>query len=506
MMKNSIISWLEEAAAVCPDRTALEDTTDSYTYAQYRRNARRIASYLMTECGVKETGRPVVVYIDRNALSVFAFLGAVYTGNFYVPVDPTMPESRCEMILESLQPAAVLDAGGRMKAAGVTQVADILSDEPLSEEEEKRIDRRVEDIIDTDPLYSIFTSGSTGVPKGVLISHRGVLDLVAAFDEAFHFNEEDIFANQAPFDFDVSVKDLYNAMACRGCVYIVPKKYFMMPKQLVAVLSEKKITVLIWAVSAVRIVADFAVLNQEEHPLSLRYLMFSGEIMPVRALNYWRENLPETICVNLYGPTEITCNCTYHIIDRTYAPDAMLPIGRSFRNMRVTLRDEQGNVIAEPGKTGEICVAGTGLALGYYDMPEKTAESFADDPCVSGYKAKIYHTGDMGYYDEEGLLFFAARADSQIKHMGHRIELGEIEAALNGIPFLHVACCLYDQSAEKILCIYEAEEECKKEIVAALSKKLPKFMWPNRYIHMEKLPMNSHDKIDRQALKKEYLS
>ena len=258
--------------------------------------------------------------------------------------------------------------------------------------------------------------------------------------------------------------------------------------------------------SALRIVADFKALDAFERTIEgLRYVMFSGEVMPIKALNYWMDAFPETKFVNLYGPTEITCNCTYHIIERHYDLTESLPIGVPFLNSRVMLLDEERKLIEKENELGEICVGGTGVALGYWGNPEKTAEQFIQNPLQLAYPNKIYATGDLGYYDQNGLLYFSSRKDFQIKHMGHRIELGEIEVAINSLDFVDVACCLYSQEQEKIYCFYQSTSECKKEIVQGISSIIPKYMWPNKFVHFTKIPLNNHSKIDRTLLRKEYM-
>ena len=378
-------------------------------------------------------------------------------------------------------------------------------------------------LIDTDPLYAIFTSGSTGVPKGVLVSHRSVVDLTEAFAEVFGFAQDAVFGNQAPFDFDVSVKDIYNAIHCGGRVEVVPHRMFVMPAMLMEYVASRGINTIIWAVSALRIVSDLRALDdmQTSVPVRLRHIMFSGEVMPVKSINYWIRFFPEAVYVNLYGPTEITCNCTYHILDRHYENDELLPIGVSFPNTRVFLvetgeQEEAADADSSGGETpgiipvsrpdcrGEICVEGTGVALGYWNNPARTAESFTAKPGAPATLNRIYRTGDLGYYNREGQLMFAARADNQIKHMGHRIELGEIEASLNAIDFIDVGCCFYDQKREKIICVYQAAEDRRREIIAALSIHLPKYMRPNKYLRMEQMPLNAHAKIDRRLLRQMY--
>lgn len=495
-MKINILEYLEQHSDSID--CALSDETENISYSQFINMAQRIGTYIARQDNWRN--RPIAVLIDRNIWSIVLFMGIVYSGNFYVPIDPTMPQKRIELILNTLQPVMILSAveGRTLEGREVTGLQECM--------QEKVDQKLLADIrsraLDTDPLYAIFTSGSTGTPKGVLVSHRSVIDLVEQFAITFPFPEHPIFGNQAPLDFDVSAKDIYCSLKLGGTVQVIPKKLFSMPAQLIPYLNEHQVNTIIWAVSAMRIVSDYRIFDLYI-PEYLSLVMFSGEVMPVKALNDWMDHLPEAAFVNLYGPTEITCNCTYYPVKRRFANDEVLPIGTAFRNTEVFLLDEEKHLISREnaGKTGEICVKGTCLALGYYNNPEKTLEAFVQNPLNDKYPERIYRTGDLGYYDQEGNLFFASRKDFQIKHMGHRIELGEIEVAVNALDFVDVGCCIFDQKKEKIILCYQSREACDKLIIKELAKTLPKFMWPQKFRHFEQLPMNKNSKIDRVYLK-----
>ena len=511
----NVLDLLEESAKKVPNQIALCDASHSISYEMLVTQAKK-TGYLISQVLLKKPAhnQPIVVSIDRNIESIILFLGVLYSGNFYVPLDRNMPDERITLIISTLSPVLILssveDTLTGHECFSVSSLSQLADSTDFSKMEEVLTAIRTQ-MIDTDPVYSIFTSGSTGIPKGVLVSHRSVIDLVEQFSETFSFPEKVIIGNQAPFDFDVSVKDIYNTLFLQGTCVVIPKQLFSQPLKLIEYLNEHQINTLIWAVSAMRIVENFKTFSKIT-PHTLKLIMFSGEIMPARILSYWQEALPGACFVNLYGPTEITCNCSYYIVDRKFCADEAIPIGTAFRNTSIFLLDRQtSTLITCAGHQGEICVRGTCLALGYYHSPDKTAEAFTQNPLVSDYPQGIYKTGDIGYYGEDGLLYFAARKDNQIKHMGHRIELGEIELHINAIPYIDAAVCIFDTVHEKIVLCYQknsihtasfsSSRELERDMIQILGKKLPKFMWPNRFKEYDCLPLNKNGKIDRVLLK-----
>ena len=503
-MPISILDYLDNSIAKYADNIALSDESTRISYAQLGAMSDAAGSALLHAVDGKNV--PVVVFIDRSVDCIVSFMGVVKSGNFYVPIDRKLPLERIRLIFETLEPKAVIM---RQEDAAVLDSigfcgSRLLYDDIIAHETDGAALKQARlASVDTDPLYAIFTSGSTGVPKGVLVSHRSVIDLTERFAECFGFDENSVFGNQAPFDFDVSVKDIYSTLRCGGRLHVIPQAYFSFPGKLIACINEEKINTAIWATAALRIVENLKAL-EKALPETLKTVMFSGEVMPNKVLNYWRNKLPEVTFVNLYGPTEITCNCTYYVVDRPFADDDTLPIGIPFRNTDILLLDGD-TPVTEAGKVGELCVRGSSLALGYYRNPEKTAEAFCQNPLNRAYPERIYRTGDLVRRDEEGLLYFVSRKDHQIKHMGHRIELGEIEVVVNALPFIDAACCIYDEKAEKIVLFYQAAEECRRDIIKGAGRSLPKYMLPNRFEHFTALPLTKNAKIDRVKLKKEYL-
>ena len=501
-MIRNILDYLEQSARHYPDKIAFADEMSTCTYKELWETARSVGTKLANYVPPRS---PVPVFMEKRVETIYAFLGAVYAGCFYVLLDPKLPSERLKQILQTLQSEVLVlhpDYEKQFKALEYERnVVNIL--EALQGEEDAVLLETIrEQRLDIDPLYAIFTSGSTGIPKGVLVSHRSVIDFMEEFVDIFGITDKDVIGNQAPFDFDVSVKDIYSTLKTGATMQIIPKKMFSFPTKLLDYLDEREITTLIWAVSALCIVTTLKGLEYKV-PQKVNKIIFSGEVMPIKHLNEWKKYLPDALYANVYGPTEITCNCTYYIVDREFQPGESLPIGQPFPNEKVFLLDEGNQLVREAGKKGEICVSGTALSLGYYRNPEQTKKVFVQNPLNEKYLERIYRTGDMAYYGHDGYLYFASRKDFQIKHMGHRIELGEIELAMEMAEGIRRACCTYDEPENKIIAFYEGEAE-KRQIVRALGKKLPAYMIPNVWVKMDRLPITKNGKIDRKKMMKEY--
>ena len=506
---NNVLEFLENSANNFPDKIAFADEGNSVTYAELTAKAKRMAVGISKKTVSRS---PVAVLGGKKIETVIAFFACVYAGCFYVPLNPLHPVHRLRQILRTLNhPLVLIERGYENllpeECEEIYFTADggntLFFDDAEEKDNPEILDKIRSNHIDTDPLYIMFTSGSTGTPKGIAVSHRSVIDFIGEFVNLFGINDSDVIGNQAPFDFDVSVKDIYSTIAVGATMQIIPKKCFSFPMPLIDFLIDRKVTTLIWAVSALCIISTYRGFSYKV-PADIKRVLFSGEAMPVKHLNIWKKALPETVFVNLYGPTEITCNCTYYITPGGIFDKEVLPIGTPFPNERAFLLSENGDNITKPNAVGEICVSGTALSLGYYNCKEETEKAFVQNPVNPYYNEIIYKTGDLGYYDEIGNLCFVGRKDFQIKHMGHRIELAEIETALTSIKNVDRAICLYNSHKEKIIGIYQGAAE-SSVVAAGLRDLLPAFMIPSHFEKIEKFPLSENGKIDRKKVKELYL-
>ena len=545
-MKN-VLEYLVNTASRLPDKMAVTDGEEECSYKELEQKSYLVGKVLLDYVTL---GKPVAVMKKKSVKTLQIFLGTAYAGGFYCLLDPDFPDDRIKTQLATLSPEVVVtDAETVEKLSRVGYQGEILTVEDIYNKAEaiatndklgvdsdvkivgEKILERVVEIEDKRseiqinggiPLYCNFTSGSTGVPKGVLVGHTSVISFIDDFAPMFGITEEDVIGNQAPFDFDVSVKDIYSSLKTGATLVIIPTAYFRFPKQVMDLLEQYQVTNLTWAVSAL-VLLNRLHMFMYKVPQSIKRVLFSGEEMPAKHLKDWKEQYPDAEFVNLYGPTEITCNCTYYRIDNNNVPEK-LPIGYDFPHKTILLMDDEGKIIPETelNKTGEICVAGNELALCYYNNEEATNKAFVD---VDGY-GRVYKTGDLGFR-ADGMLHFAGRKDFQIKHNGHRIELEEIERAMNGISCVGQACCIYDMEKYRIVAYYTdskdgaqnenvdagvSDEEIeklakqkaaalKKEIVTGLKDKLPEYMIPNVFRYLEEMPLSKNGKVDRNYLR-----
>lgn len=490
---TELLRRIDAASARFGEKTAMAFREEQVAFSDLRHRARCLAQVIQG-FGV---GRPIGVFANRSVEPGIWYLAVLYSGNFYVPLDPNLPEEKLRSIIDDAGfPCVIGSEENRAKLAAVCYRGRILTDADAS-------DIECEDpmIGEDAPAYMVYTSGSTGKPKGVLKSHGAVFSYIRAFCETFPFTSEEVIGNQTPFFFDASAKDYYLMLVTGATLEIIPTEKFSMPTELMEYMNERRISFACWVPTAISIVAQLNPFSLVK-PRYLRRLFFVGEVMPMKHLNKWRAALPDIQYVNLYGQSELAGICCYYEVTGEYGSGDVLPMGKCLRNCRIYLVD-QGNVVTQPGKTGEMYISSPALALEYYHDPEKTAASFMVADFGDG-PQRCFKTGDLAQYDGQGNLVFVARSDYQIKHMGHRIELGEIEAAAGALPQIHLCCCLYHVEKRKIVLFCQLSAGCEatdKEIHRLLRDRLSSYMLPGKVVILEQLPLNANGKIDRQVLK-----
>lgn len=502
-MQNNVLEYLENIVERLADKLAYADEKSGVTFREVYDKSRAIGTYISQQGYYNE---PVVVFMGKHPGAIITFYGVIYSGCYYVPIDEEMPRHRIELIFQSLNPKAVIcdnDTINTIKDFDYKGKVYLYDDITRTTVDEGILSGIRSRQIDTDPIYIVFTSGSTGIPKGVVACHRSVIDYIENLSDVLKVSEDTVFGNQTPLYVDACLKELYPTLKFGATTYIIPKSLFMFPLKLVEFLNEKKINTICWVVSALTMISAFGAFEKNV-PEYLHTIAFGSEVFPIKQFRLWRQYLPKARFINLYGPTECTGMSCYYEVNRDFELDEAIPIGRPFKNTDIILLNDE-NERAKPGESGEICIRGTSLTLGYNKNFEKTNEVFVQNPLNTSYPELIYRTGDLGKYNERGELVFVSRKDNQIKHMGHRIELGEIEVVANMQPEIKSACCIFDDIKKKII-LYYVGNISKADVAGFLKQKLPRYMVPNMIEQLDTMPLTPNGKINRVLLKESYMA
>lgn len=500
-MARLVLDYLEETVKIYPEKVAYIDRSEEITFRNLRKRSFAIASELIER---KIFKKPVLIFLEKNVFCITAFMGVAYSGNFYSPIDTKMPMERIKKIIETLSPVVIITDEKHKEIAGhIANGIEVLTVETIGMDfDENKVMKCKNKIIDTDTLYVLFTSGSTGNPKGVIINHKAVVDFTDWICNAYSFDENTIIGNQAQLYFDLSIQDVYAPLKTGATTILIPNRMFVQPLRVWNTILEKKINTIVWIPSMLSMFANLDILaNVKKAPLSK--VLFCGEVMPMKQLNYWIKNYPNTVFANLYGPTECTEACTYYTIDREFADEDVLPMGIACENSEAFVIDDNNQLITEQNQIGELFMRGTCLSSGYYNNPEKTSEVFVQNPLNPNYPELVYKTGDLVRYNEYGELVYVSRKDFQIKHRGYRIELGEIDAAATSISDVEYACCVFDSNRDVLILAYKGNV-AEAKIQNMLAVKLQEYMIPTEYHKLDSMLFNINGKIDRKAIEKLY--
>lgn len=506
-MKVSLIELFEETVKKYPQKVAVIDKDREIVFSDLHRKSIQLASALMA-LGIGQN-KPVGVFLDKSIESVYADLGILYAGDFYMNLDIKTPAERIRNILQLVEPAAIISTTRQIKSIeGIipSTMKVILLDEAggTADVDSADIIGRLSTIIDTDPSCIINTSGSTGTPKGVVLNHKSFFDFIDWAIDTFHFDDDLVMGSLSPIVFDIYSFELCMLMAKASTLVVLPAHLAAFPAKILEMLEQHKVNFLFWVPTIMVNIANMDLLSAFKLK-SLRTVWFAGEVFPTKQFNYWHHHLSEVTFANLYGPIEITLDCTYYIINKEIPDEEPLPIGYPCRNTDILILDDEDRAVTEPGVEGELCVRGTSLAMGYYNNPEKTAAAFVQNPLNKAYPELIYRTGDIVCLNDEGLIMFKGRKDNIVKHMGYRTDLGEIEhVIINTLKLVKNGCIVYNQSEKQITLFYEAEQEIPvSEFRLQIGKVLPKYMIPTAFHHLGQLQRNANGKIDRLFYKKQ---
>ena len=503
-MNINIIEYFNRTAESYPQKIAVKDSEKELSFSELRTKAHTLGHKLNEE----HTGinTPIAIFLPKSTGAITAILGILYSGNIYAPLDIHNPADRIHAIIKQLQPACIItNAENKIKLKILEDQIPIIDLDEINLNTDITSPEGYKECIDVDPAYIIHTSGSTGVPKGVVISHRSIFDYIHWAIDTFDISQQEIIGNQAPLVFDNSTLDIHLMVFTGATLCLIPEQLFVFPVKLLEYINKHKVNFVFWVPSVLINVANLKLLDSVK-VLSLRKILFAGEVMPTKPLNYWINNVDNGVLfANLYGPTEITVDCTFYTVDRKLDDEEVLPIGKSCRNSDVLILNKKDE-LCDINEEGELCVRGSSLALGYWKNSDKTSSVFVQNPLNTSYPEKIYRTGDVVYKNKAEEIIFVGRKDNQIKHLGYRIELGEIEHAISSSFDAIIACVLYDHANKKIVLIYESENEIQAtEFRRKLINGLSKYMIPSQYIRLDKIPLNASGKIDRKSLSNRFI-
>jgi amino acid adenylation domain-containing protein len=497
---GTISDLFEAQVARTPNAVAVKFGDHQLTYQQLNSRANQLAHYLR-RLGVGPEIR-VAICLERSLEMIVGLFGILKAGAAYVPLEPTYPSERLSFLLDDSQARLLLTREHltRSWSVGNIHTVSLDSDWPkiaLESSENPTLGADADN-----SAHLIYTSGSTGLPKGVLSSHRASVNRFCWMWKHYPFTDGEICCQKTALSFVDSIWEIFGPLLMGIPLVIIPDHTVKDPQEFVTALSVNKVTRLVLVPSLLRVIIEIG--DGAAKQLSdLRYCFCSGEVLPVDLATLFREQIPHTNLINLYGSSEVAADVTYHDV-RTTDLDGTISIGRPIANTKIYILDSDLQPVPV-GVPGEIYVGGEGLAYGYLNRPGLTAEKFVPDPFTRNGGDRLFRTGDIGRYLPDGNIEYRGRRDSQVKVRGFRVELEEIELQLATHPQVHQAVVVArdDERDEKQLIAYviaDGEAPFSNELRVHLRRKLPDHMIPRAFILLDKLPLTVSGKVNRLAL------
>ncbi len=488
---KTIVDLFEDQVVKTPDDIAIEFENEELTYQQLDERSNQLAHYLRN-FGVKEETL-VPVCIERSANMMVAIMGIMKAGGAYVPIDPAYPAERINFMLNDTAALAVVSSK-KSKAALPAVSSEIISlDEDWEEIQKQPLIKLAAEIKPAHLAYIIYTSGSTGVPKGVMIEHRGVVNLINAQSAFFNINKDDRILQFSNYCFDASVEQIFLAFFNGVPLILFPEGLQSNEDAFEHFLNEKKI-------SHLHATPAFLENLNPGYYENLKRVIAGGDVCKKALSDKWKNNNVDFY--NEYGPTETTVTAIeYHANNGDLETSNSLPIGKAIGNLQLYIINRTG-ALCPVGIAGELCISGVGVARGYLNRPELTSEKFVRDPYYDG--ARLYKTGDICRWLPDGNIEFFGRVDDQVKIRGYRIELDEINSVIQQSKLVREAIVLVksDKDGNNRLVGYVVSKESfnKEALLACLRDRLPAYMIPALWVEIDHLPLTSNGKIDKKSL------
>ncbi|HLP46095.1 MAG TPA: amino acid adenylation domain-containing protein [Candidatus Kapabacteria bacterium] len=502
----------DNIAVIGPSPALIHFSTIQLTYRELNKKSNRLAGYLLKRLSM-QPDMLVGILMTRSVKIVEGILAAWKSGAAYIPMDTEDPLERIESILKDSRAAAVITdniscAENLRRSLKLDVPVPILCSEELAMNiEEDGLTNPGIRIGMNDLAYVIYTSGSTGKPKGAMVMHVGMMNHMYCKIKDLNLDAGSVIAQNASHCFDISVWQFFAALVVGGRTVIYNRELVLNSKELIHRIGNDGLTILEMVPSHLSVLLDTLDAENEYSPHlfgRLQYLVVTGEALKPVLVNRWFKRFRHIRLVNAYGPTEASDDITHYIMSGPQDTNN-IPLGMPLYNLKIYIVDKQFN-LCPVGVKGEILVSGIGVGRGYLNDVSKTHDSFVKDPFREESGMRLYKTGDIGRYLEDGRIEFFGRKDYQLKIRGFRIELGEIESRLLNHPLIKetVVITWEEEVGDKYMCAYfvSGMDLTASELKAYLAKDLPGYMIPAHFVRLEKIPLNPNGKIDRKALPK----
>ncbi len=493
---STLYSLFEKTAAENENKICIKTAEKELTFGELISAAEKLDAQIRR---ITENEKSVIAVIaERSAEMYAAVYGIIRGGNAYLPIDPEYPAERIEYMLRNGGVKAVAAQGKFMSLAGKTPCIDVT--ELMKKTSDKNAVIPECNAKAEDTAYVIYTSGSTGNPKGAMVSHKSAVNRILWMHDKYPLDKNDVILQKTPYTFDVSVWEHFWWGICGGVLAVSRPGEHFLPAKILEEVSRNKVTHIHFVPSVFELFLNYLEAHKEETVKfdTVKHVFLSGEALTANLTErfYRIYDCKKVSLHNLYGPTECAVDVTYY--DCISGEADPVPIGKPIANTQIYILDKHLRAVPV-GVTGELCIAGTNVGQGYLNNPELTAEKFIDNPYGEG---KLYTTGDLAYWREDGNIVFAGRKDFQVKLNGQRIEIGEIEAVISSLEEVEsVAVILKKENGRDFLVAFYSGKVVNEVTVKELCRnKLPKYMVPSFVVHLDSIPLNSNGKLDRKAL------